>query len=130
MSRYLIIAPLSLLVVMVLYLVMHSLLHQPHTIEFKENDSEFVFEDFKPLPRTIICSIPFQQKQALTKAELWQKTNAIISQYNPPICYGYDLFPVNSFELIQKTSQSILNELIPKDPFTAFEQNKPKPPYN
>ena len=67
MSRYLIIAPLSLLVVMVLYLVMHGILNQPRTIEFKENDSEFVFEDFKPLPRTIICSIPFQQKQALTK---------------------------------------------------------------
>ncbi len=130
MSRYLIIAPLSLLVVMVLYLSMHGLLHQQQTIEFKENDSEFVFSPFTPsvaldLDRPFILNCN-AGKHMLTKAELWQKTMNVLSNNSVIIsCPGY-VSPISNYSNVQDVSQAILNELIPKDPISAFEQNRVK----
>ena len=134
MTRHLIIAPLSLLVVMVLYLIMHGLLHQQQTIEFKENESEFVFSPFEPtvatdFGRPLICKAG---KHTLTKAELWQKTKNVLSNKSAIIsCPGY-VSLISNYSNVQDVSKAILNELIPNDPFIAFERNKtnPKPPYN
>jgi TonB family protein len=134
MSRYLIIAPLSLLVVMVLYLGMHGLLHQQQMIEFKGNDSEFSFDDYQ-LPavletgRTFSCGLGSITPP--TKAELWKETKAVL--FLPYVCtltISTDTNDIIKRPNVRKTSQSILNELIQKDPFSAFVNNKSKPPYN
>ncbi len=132
MLRYIGIAPLSLLVVMVLYLGMHGLLHQQQTIEFKENDSEFVFLPFavEEKVRTIYCGRGLYRKP-LTKAELWKKTKAVL--FLPYVCSFPGPTEINvtsNLPNIQKASQSIINELTPKDPSATFINNKSKPPYN
>ena len=133
MSRYFIIAPLSLLVVMVLYLGMHGLLNQQQTIEFKENESEFVFSPFavEAKVRTIYCGRGLYRKP-LTETELWQRTKNVLSNNIVVIsCPGY-VSPSSNYSSVQDVSHAILKELIPNDPFVAFERNqtKPKPPYN
>ncbi len=133
MSRYLIIAPLSLLVVMVLYLGMHGLLNQQQTIEFRGNESEFSFDDYQVseiqhIYGTFSCGVGVHQS-ALTKTELWQKTKNILSNNSVISCPEY-VSPVSNYSSVQDVSRTILNELIPKDPFSAFENNKPKLPYN
>ena len=134
MSRYLIIAPLSLFVVMVLYLVMHGLLNQQQTIEFKENESELIFLPFAvdEIFRTTYCGGGRRlYRKPLTKAELWKETYKVIFSTLSSACFSS---PYENLRLstpnIQHISQGILKELIPNDPFVVSEYNQTKPHYN
>ena len=112
---------------------MHGLLHQQQTIYFKENNSEFIFSPIavEEKVRIIYCGRGLYRKP-LTKAELWKATYKAMP---PQVCGGFGggfEIPQPSTPNIQHISQGILKELIPNEPFTAFERNqtKPKQPYN
>ena len=134
MTRHLISAPLSLLVVMVLYLIMHGLLNQQQTIYFKENNSEFVFSPIavKEKVRAIYCGRGLYRKP-LTKAELWKATYKAMP---PQVCGGLgDPFGVSQSTTTntQQISQGIIDKLILKNLFNDFVERQNKPvtmPYN